>query len=503
MSARGSIAIASLASGLALGVAGDFLLRASGAPGLNLFVWIALAGCTGLLLQRRDGGAVSGEARAAIGAGIMCAALLLWRDAAFLKVLAIGLTIAIFGLAAFRRGIAWIRTGGTGEYLTALAAGALHGAGGSLRAAAGVDWEAVRRPGSAPTGWRHAAAAARGIVLVIPFVVVFGALFVAADAVFAQMVADVIRIDLDTIASHVVLTGVLGWIAAGCLYGFVKGTAVPVPGALHARRPPLPVVEAGVALGVLNVLFLAFVLVQFRYLFGGTDIIEVTPGLTYSEYARRGFFELVFVAVLVLPTVLAADWLLRRDRPRDDVVFRVLVGMLMVLVFAIMASAVQRMRLYVDAYGLTEQRLYATSLLVFLALVFVWLAATVLRGRRSHFAFGSLLTASAVVLGLFILNPDALIARTNIDRARGADIAVPLDARYVMTLSADAAPVLLRALPDLPPALACPLAGRLLQRLGPDSPADLRTWSWSVAAARHAVGARASTLRALAPPGAC
>ena len=33
---------------------------------------------------------------------------------------------------------------------------------------------------------------------------------------------------------------------------------------------------------------------------------------TYAEYARRGFFELVAVAALVLPLLLCAHWLVRR-----------------------------------------------------------------------------------------------------------------------------------------------------------------------------------------------
>ena len=69
-----------------------------------------------------------------------------------------------------------------------------------------------------------------------------------------------------------------------------------------ARIGVLGIVELGIVLGLLDVLFLAFVLVQFRYLFGGAELVQVSATLTYAEYARRGFFELVAVAAL-----LAAD----------------------------------------------------------------------------------------------------------------------------------------------------------------------------------------------------
>ena len=58
--------------------------------------------------------------------------------------------------------------------------------------------------------------------------------------------------------------------------------------------------EVAVALGVLDLLFLTFVAVQFRHLFGDTD-------LSHAEYAREGFFQLVAVASLSLPILLFAD----------------------------------------------------------------------------------------------------------------------------------------------------------------------------------------------------
>jgi hypothetical protein len=74
------------------------------------------------------------------------------------------------------------------------------------------------------------------------------------------------------------------------------GTATAKP---KVRRPNgrvalLGPVELSIVLGLLDILFLAFVLVQFRYLFGGAELVRVSTSLTYAEYARRGFFELHF-----------------------------------------------------------------------------------------------------------------------------------------------------------------------------------------------------------------
>src|SRR4029450_7185907 len=132
----------------------------------------------------------------------------------------------------------------------------------------------------------------------------------------------------------------------------------------------LGVTETAIVLGLLDVLFLKFVVVQFQYFFGGAARIQAVAGLTYAEYARRGFFELVGVAALVLPLLLAAHWLLRKEKARDEIVFRVLAGAQIALLFVMMVSAFQRMRLYQREYGLTELRVYTTVFMGWLGRAF-------------------------------------------------------------------------------------------------------------------------------------
>jgi hypothetical protein len=258
--------------------------------------------------------------------------------------------------------------------------------------------------------------------------------------------------------------------------------------------------EIATVLAALDLLFLLFVIVQFRYLFGGDALVQVTPDLTYAAYARRGFFELVFAVVLVVPILLAADWLLDRGNPRNALVFRVLAGVQIALVMAITASALQRLRLYYASYGLTEARLYAMVLLVWIGAMLIWFAATVLRARRDLFAFGALTSGLATIALLFIINPDAIIARTNVTRMASADAPVRFDVAYATSLSADAVPVLIDALPALTPDVQCPLARRMLRRWPPDRERSIRNWNWSAARAGNAVRDHEAQLRSMVGP---
>jgi hypothetical protein len=174
--------------------------------------------------------------------------------------------------------------------------------------------------------------------------------------------------------------------------------------------------------------------------------VAATAGLTYAEYARRGFFELVNVTALALPLLLIAHWLLRTETRTQERLFKALAGIMVVLLFVIVASALQRMCLYQQEFGLTELRLYTTIFMVWISVVLLWFVLTVLRARRDRFAFGALIAGFVAIFAINFMNPDALIASINIDRMEDGK---RFDAYYLSTLSADAVPVLVEALPEI------------------------------------------------------
>jgi hypothetical protein len=201
-----------------------------------------------------------------------------------------------------------------------------------------------------------------------------------------------------------------------------------------------------------------------------------------------------------VPVLLAADWLLDRRGRRDALVFRILAGVQIGLVLAVTASAFQRLRLYHASYGLTESRFYAMVMLIWIGATMFWLAATVLRGRRDSFAFGALVSGLSTVGLLFIVNPGAIVARTNVARMASADAPVRFDVAYATSLSADAVPVLIDALPALPRDVQCPLARRMLRRWPPDRSRSIRSWNWSASRGSDAVREHEAWLRSMVGP---
>jgi hypothetical protein len=197
--------------------------------------------------------------------------------------------------------------------------------------------------------------------------------------------------------------------------------------------------------------------------------------------------------------LLVLHWLLRGDDKTAQRIFRVLAFAQLALLFVVIASAFTRMRLYQRECGLTELRIYTVAFMGWLALVFVWFAATVLRGARARFACGAFVTACFVLCALHLVNPDAMIIRTNVAQARQGRA---FDAVYATTLSADAVPALVRALPALTQDERCLAARVLLARWSPLADADWRAWSMARSDAARAVSTHEASLRewACAPP---
>ncbi len=490
---RGAI----LAGALSVGFAADLLLRAPSDPGANLFLlFLTLAGALALVV-RAAGLPLSGEARGWIAAGLLLSTSFLFRASPALHALAFLSAAAAFAFPALRAGGRWLRRCGVSEPLEAVAGAVLSAAFGALRMGRGRPGGPEAGEGMAGQGGRGVnggtrggfpavpgalGGLARGLLLALPLLLVFGSLFTSADPVFASLVTELLRVVAPgDLASHLLVIGALGWLTAGYLSGFVSGTGVrrwiPPLGA----PPSLGILETGLALALVNLLFLAFVGVQFHSLFGGRTLVEVTPGLTYAEYAREGFAQLLVAAALVLPSLLAMDWFLRRRSPRDEALFRILAGLQLLLLGLVIASAMERVRLYQVAYGLTESRFYGGAFLAWLAVLTAWFAVTVLRGRRAGFTSFAVISAYVLAAGLLVVNPDERIARMNLAREGEVDVA------YLGTLSADAVPALLQALPELPHAAGCPLAEALHRRWGGAAAGDWRNWSPPEARARREV----------------
>ncbi len=323
------------------------------------------------------------------------------------------------------------------------------------------------RGGSGSSVVRTAAAALVGLALLV----VFGALFAAADAAFADVLDNILpTIDAAAVVRWPFLFVVLGLGTLGACF------LALAPPAFDAGAPPrrsLRRIEWALPVGLLVVLFAGFVAVQITVLFGGRDHVLRTAGLTYAEYARSGFGQLLTVTVLTLVVITVVAAKASRQAVVDRIWLRALLGGLAAFSLVIVASALTRMWAYENAYGFTQLRLLVSACELWLGVVFLLVIVAGVTGgmsaepgRRANWLPGAVLgTGIAALIALAALNPDRFIADQNVTRYQETG---RIDLEYLSSISADAVPALYRLPAELHPCVLDHIA-RDLTAEGPDS----------------------------------
>ncbi|MGW3342649.1 DUF4153 domain-containing protein [Nonomuraea rubra] len=452
---------------------------------------------------------------AAAGAGVF-AAVALPEAQVGLGIVLVAMVLGAAALpAVLRRMTPWtVAFGATAYWLISMAAvrdadwlvGILLVAGAGLGAlavsGAGAGWLGVIRGGISvllalgPVPWflakplKRLTARRRVLPMVVALgitavlLLVFGLLFASADAVFASYVER--------------LTATPDWAESAPLRIFLFALFAVLLAAvvLVALRPVVDPVGPdtrfrvsrsiwALPLSAVNLLFAAFVAVQITALFGGNTLVLRTAGLTYAEYARQGFFQLVVVSVFVLAIVAVAAGLLKVER-RERWLLAVLLGVLCGLTMVVLASALHRMNLYTDAYGLSRLRLSVQATVWWLGALFalVLLAgAARLMGRGSGWLPRTIVLVTGLSLGAFaIVNPDLRVAQTQVE-VRGP---AKLDSDYLGDLGAEAVPALDR-LPE--PQRSCVLSD-VVKANGLDRPDPWNGWNLARSLARDVLAER-------------
>ncbi|GGT04029.1 DUF4153 domain-containing protein [Nonomuraea spiralis] len=323
-----------------------------------------------------------------------------------------------------------------------------------------------------------------GLGITVVLVMVFGLLFVSADAVFASYVERLTATPAwaDSLPGRIFVFGLVAVLLAATVLVALRPVIDPV-GPEHKFGVSRSVWL--VPLVAVNLLFSSFVAVQITALFGGDGWVRRTAGLTYAEYARQGFFQLVVVSVFVLGIVAVAGGLLRTER-RERWLLAVMLGLLCGLTMVVLASALHRMSLYTDAYGLSRLRISVQATVWWLGALFalVLLAGAVrLAGRGSGWLPRTIVLVTGLGLGAFaVVNPDLQVAQTQVE-VRGV---TKMDSDYLGDLGAEAVPALDR-LPE--PQRSCVLAD-VVRANGLGRPDPWNGWNLARAQARDLLAER-------------
>jgi hypothetical protein len=386
--------------------------------GLALFLVSAAAGITVAYAaaNRRDGFTLTCLALAGL-----CTLPIVLLDASWIGVLCLlaGASALVAGVTRVRRfhefllaGVSWPLAGLRDLPWLGRTVRTLTGHGSAPRVLVTVFWSAV-------------------------VVLVFGLLFVSADAIVASWVDTVLPdITVDTLVLRAFVAVAVAGPTLAAAYLALNPPNVQILSD-GSKRSVAHRFEWLVPVLLVDTVFAVFVAAQLSVLFGGHDYVQRTTGLTYAEYVHQGFGQLTVATLLTLLVVWAAShW--AGDTLADRVWLRGSLGLLCALTLVVVGSALYRMHLYQDAYGFTRLRLFVDVFEGWLGLIVVAVVVAGLVRWGVWLPRFALVTGVAGLLGLAVINPDSWIAEHNLDRY--ADTG-RVDWSYLRNLSADAVPV--------------------------------------------------------------
>lgn len=425
---------------IALGWAFDFFFW-NKAPGINFVVYVSLCVAAGILLLRAAGQRAHRNTIFLLPLLVAFAVIIFVRKEPMTVFLSVGMVLFLMGLFAISfMGGRWSKYN-----LVDQLKGFLQLIGSMIARPLGFSAEIKRK--QAEAGQRSASqvwSVVRGIFIALPIVAIFAALLGSADLVFGERLEEFIELfNLEDLPEYIFRLILILGVANAIAGAYLHAATERVEEKLVGENKPLIAsflgfTEAAIVLGSVGLLFSAFVSVQSQYFFGGQTNIQI-DGYTYSEYARRGFGELVTVAIFSLLLILIAGAVTRRETESQRRVFSGLSVGIVSLVLVMLFSAFQRLVLYETVFGFTRLRTYTHVFMIWLAVLLVVGVALEIYRLEHKFAFAALLVSFGFVLSLGLMNVDGFIVRKNVSRAiQGQDF----DVSYLARLSSDAVPAL-------------------------------------------------------------
>ena len=424
----------------------DFLFWSKGS-GISFFIWVAVLLGAGYLLAWSEGARPHGLSILLTLLILAFSIVMALRNEPLTRAVSVLLTLAgmLLLTATFINGHwPWYRIRDFFVQLAGVIGGGFSGA--ALLLARGKTSPPMEGA-PARRSWSRYWPIIRGVLIALPIVAIFGLLLASADQIFADWVKRIFNIEKlpEYLFRLFYIFIIAGFLVGIYLKAILPGKTAQRPDPNQAWfKPFLGWTEGGIVLGAVNLLFIVFVIIQVRYLFGGAANISET-GFTYAEYARRGFSELAAVAVLSLGLYLLLGTITKTNAKGSKSGFTALSVLLMANVLVILASSFQRLMLYETAYGFSRLRTYTHIFIYWLAALILAAIVLELAKRRGRIALALLVALVGFGATMAIMNIDGFIVQRNVARA---ETGFELDVAHLNTLSADAVPQLLRYYQD-------------------------------------------------------
>ncbi|MCH1627886.1 DUF4153 domain-containing protein [Ferdinandcohnia quinoae] len=268
-----------------------------------------------------------------------------------------------------------------------------------------------------------------GIAISVPFLFIILNLLISADTQFERLLSSLP--DLFNIKAQNVFRIVVILLYTFGFFGFMQVLLQKNIQMMKQGDQKKPIVIDGIitltVLLLLDLVYVIFVVVQFKYFFSGT----LGEGFTYAEYARRGFFELLFVTLINLSVTIGVIYFTRLVQGFLKKTIRLALTVLVLSSGVLLVSAFMRMMMYEDAYGYTFTRVIAHSFMIFLMVIFAYTLVKIWLEKLSLFHF-YFIASLIYYTGVNLINLDQFVVNQNMARYEETG---KIDINYLNSLS--------------------------------------------------------------------
>ncbi len=200
-------------------------------------------------------------------------------------------------------------------------------------------------------------------------------------------------------------------------------------------------------LSVLSICYLTYLFSQLAYFFSAfKGFLPKDYSFTIAQYARRGFFEMAIIAAINLAIIFTILLLSKKEKGKICVASRMLCTFIGIFTLIIIATAISKMVLYINHFGMTILRITTSSFMVFLAIVFISLMIRIFVAKICVLRT-ALVTASIILITLSIVNVNQVIAAYNYYSYKGKTLE-KIDIQTIYDLGDEGVPYLIKLAED-------------------------------------------------------
>lgn len=281
-----------------------------------------------------------------------------------------------------------------------------------------------------------------GIVCAIPALAVIIPLLLKSDEAFYSLI-HILFDDLAVLLQKIIIGLIASVFVIGLVFSIKYNSKEQQNKGLNIKTDVISVFSF---LCVISFVYIVYLFSQLAYFFSAfSSILPKDYKFTYAQYARRGFFELCIISAINLAIAFAVIVISEKQNGKLPVLLRIPSAFIAVFTMLIIFTAISKMFMYINAYGLTVMRICTSAFMIWILILFIGVLVRLFIKQADILVLG-LLSALIIVSVLGLSNINLQTARYNYNAYVSGKLKI--DVEYIASLGDEGIPYLYKLTKD-------------------------------------------------------